>query len=156
MSERFQIEDHADPRESQFLADQINAYNIRVTGIDDWRGLSIFVRDPSGRVVAGIDGGTWAGYLAIQNLWVDEALRGQGYGSRLLAASEREALARGCTQVLLDTHDFQALEFYRKHGYLVFGVFDGIGGRYTRYYLRKRLGTGDTDAQAPGDVQEEG
>jgi hypothetical protein len=41
--------------------------------------------------------------------------------------------------VLLDTHDFQAPEFYKKLGYIVFGVFEGIGGRYNRYYLSKKL-----------------
>ena len=75
----------------------------------------------------------------MQNLWVREDLRGQGYGSRLLAAAEREASSRGCGQVLLDTHDFQAIDFYRKYGYEVFGVFGGIGGRHTRYFLRKQL-----------------
>jgi ribosomal protein S18 acetylase RimI-like enzyme len=129
-----------DPRDVEFLDDQINRYNIAVTGIDDWRALAIFVRDEVGAIVAGISGGTWAGYLEIKSLWVREDRRGQGHGRRLLLAAEREALARGCDRVLLDTHDFQAIEFYKRLDYTVFGEFDGIGGRYTRYYLRKRLG----------------
>jgi ribosomal protein S18 acetylase RimI-like enzyme len=133
------IEDHPDPRDVAFLDDQINAYNIAVTGIDDWRALAIFVRGAGGQIVAGVSGGTWAGYLEIKDLWVHEDLRGQGLGRRLLAAAEREARGRGCAQVLLDTHDFQAIEFYKKQGYTVFGTFEGIGGRYTRYYLRKNL-----------------
>jgi ribosomal protein S18 acetylase RimI-like enzyme len=133
------VEEHPDPRECAFLEGQINAFNIAVTGIDDWRALTIFVRDEAGAVIAGIDGGTWAGYLEIQNLWVHESLRGQGYGSQLLAAAEREAATRGCEQVLLDTHSFQAPGFYRKHGYQVLGTFEGIGGQHTRYFLRKWL-----------------
>ena len=127
------------PRDLDFVSDQLDAFNIAITGIDDWHALAIFVRDDDGQIVAGLTGGTWAGYLEIQNLWVREDLRGQGLGRRLLLAAEQEARARGCTQVLLDTHDFQAPEFYKKLGYSVFGVFEGIGGRYNRYYLRKQL-----------------
>jgi GNAT superfamily N-acetyltransferase len=133
------IEEHPNPRDLDFVSDQIDTFNIAVTGIDDWRALAIFVRDDAGNIVAGITGGTWAGYLDIKNLWVCERLRGQGLGRRLLLAAEREASARGCAQELLDTHDFQATEFYQKLGYCVFGVFENIGGRYNRYYLRKKL-----------------
>jgi len=133
------IDDHPDPPDLEFLEDQINAYNAAVTGIVDWYPLAIFVRDAAGQIVAGVNGGMWAGYLEIKNLWVREDLRGQGVGRRLLLAAEQEALRRGCTQVLLDTHDFQAPDFYRRLGYTIFGTFEGIGGRHTRYYLRKTL-----------------
>ncbi len=133
------IDDHPDPPDLEFLEDQINAYNVAVTGIVDWYPLAIFVRDAAGQIVAGVNGGMWAGYLEIKNLWVREDLRGQGVGRRLLLAAEQEALRRGCTQVLLDTHDFQAPDFYRRLGYTIFGTFEGIGGRHTRYYLRKTL-----------------
>jgi GNAT superfamily N-acetyltransferase len=133
------VEDHPDPRDVAFLDDQINAYNIAVTQIDDWRALAIFVRDDAGHLVAGISGGTWAGYLEVKDLWVREDQRGQGLGRRLLLAAEQEARERGCQQVLLDTHDFQAPGFYQRLGYTVFGVLEGIGGRHTRYYLSKKL-----------------
>lgn len=133
-------EPDADPRDLEFLEDQINSYNIAVTGIREWHPLAIFVRE-NGAIVAGVAGGMWGGYLEIQNLWVRDDLRGQGLGRRLLLAAEAEARARGCTQVLLDTHDFQAPGFYQKHGYEIFGTFEGIGGRFNRYYLRKTLAT---------------
>ena len=133
------IEEHPNPRDLDFVSDQLDAFNIAITGIDDWHALAIFVRDDDGQIAAGLTGGTWAGYLEVRYLWVREDWRGQGLGRRLLLAAEQEARARGCTQVLLDTHDFQAPEFYQKLGYSVFGVFEGIGGRYNRYYLRKQL-----------------
>lgn len=133
------IEAHPAPHDLDFLEDQINAYNVEVTGIVDWYPLAIFMRDDAGQIVAGINGGMWGGYLEIKNLWVREDRRGQGLGRQLLLAAEQEARARGCTQVLLDTHDFQAPKFYKKLGYSVFGVFEGIGGQYNRYYLSKQL-----------------
>ena len=133
------IEEHPNPRDLDFVSDQLDAFNIAITGIDDWHALAIFVRDDDGQIAAGLTGGTWAGYLEVRYLWVREDRRGQGLGRRLLLAAEQEARARGCTQVLLDTHDFQAPEFYQKLGYSVFGVFEGIGGRSNRYYLRKQL-----------------
>ena len=133
------IEDNPSASDLEFLEDQINAYNVAVTGIVDWYPLAIFVRDGGGQIVAGINGGIWGGYLEIKNVWVREDLRGQGLGRRLLLAAEQQARARGCGQVLLDTHDFQAPEFYKQLGYTVFGVFEGIGGRYNRYYLSKKL-----------------
>jgi GNAT superfamily N-acetyltransferase len=136
------LETNPAPQDTRFLADQINTYNIAATGIDDWQALAMFVRDETGQIIAGVNGGSWAGYLEIHHLWVAEPLRGQGYGSQLLGAAEIEATRRGCTQVLLDTHDFQAIDFYKKHGYRVFGTFEGIAGRYTRFYLRKQLSTG--------------
>lgn len=137
-------ENDPSPADLSFLEDQINTYNIVVTGIVDWYPLAIFVRDERGQIAAGISGGMWGGYLEVKNLWVREDLRGQGLGRRLLLAAEQQALERGCTQVLLDTHDFQAPEFYQKHGYSVFGTFAGIGGRYTRYYFSKKL-SGSTE-----------
>jgi ribosomal protein S18 acetylase RimI-like enzyme len=136
------IEEDADPRDSDFLGAQIDAHNVAVTGIDDYRALNIFVRGDDGAIVAGISGGTWGGYLEVYNLWVRADLRGGGQGSRLLAAAEREAAERGCAQVLLNSHSFQAPGFYLKHGYRVFGAFEGIGGRHTRYFLRKELSAG--------------
>ena len=133
------VENNPNPSDLVYLEDQINAYNVAVTGIVEWYPLAIFVRDERGQIAAGVNGGMWGGYLEIKNLWVREDLRGQGLGRQLLQAAEQQARARGCGQVLLDTHDFQAPEFYKKLGYTVFGTFQGIGGRYNRYYFSKKL-----------------
>src|SRR5712692_3247481 len=46
-------------------------------------------------------------WLHIDNLWLDEALRGCGWGRRLLATAERVAVRRGCRGAWLDTRSFQ-------------------------------------------------
>jgi GNAT superfamily N-acetyltransferase len=132
-----------DPRPSaqevQFLEDRINAFNVARTGVDDGRLLSIFVRDPSGGMMAGLYGWTWGGACEIRFLWVREDARGQGLGRRLLQTAEQEAIARGCGQVMLSTHTFQAPGFYQKLGYQVAGAFDEYPRGYQQIFLQKKL-----------------
>ena len=77
------------------LRDRVIAYNIAVTGYDDGRSLSCFLRDDDGELSAGLDGFTWGGYAMIDWLWVAEPERGNGLGRRLVQSAEREAAARG-------------------------------------------------------------
>ena len=105
----------------------------------DWLPLSIFVRDQQGKIVGGLTGGTWWGWLSVGRLWIEEGLRGQNYGSQLLAEAEQEALRRGCHHAYVDTQDFQALPFYYKRGYTVFGVLDDMPIGHTRYSMQKEL-----------------
>lgn len=136
------VDAHPAPDDLEFLDDQINRYNIATTGIQptDDILLSILVRDQAGTIVAGIWGWTWGGCCEIRTLWVHEQLRGQGYGQRLLAAAEQEALRRGCRQLVLDTHSFQAPGFYQRFGFEIVGTVEDYPEGHCKYYLRKRLG----------------
>lgn len=78
--------------------------------------------------------------LSIEILWLESEHRNQDYGSKLLAAIEQEARARGSHLSQVDTFDFQALGFYEKNGYELFGILEDcptIG--HKRYYLKKKL-----------------
>lgn len=137
----FLIEAHPPADDIQFLEEQINRFNVEKTGIrvpEDIL-LAAFVRDMDSRIRAGIFGWTWGGCCEIRYLWVDEAWRGQGYGGGLLEAAEREAQRRGCHQVILDTHSFQAPLFYQRRGYEIAGVIDDYPQGYQKFYLKKRL-----------------
>jgi ribosomal protein S18 acetylase RimI-like enzyme len=138
-AEQLTIETAPNPADVAFLEEQINAFNIATTGIQFGGQLAIFVRNPAGTIVAGVYGWTWGDCCEIRLLWVTEELHGQGYGSRLLTAAEREAIERGCVQVILDTHDFQAPLFYQRHGYEIVGTIDDYPRGYRKYYLRKLL-----------------
>lgn len=131
-----------DPRREDLAAldGRLYEFNAAASGVDDGRLLAIFVREGDGTIVAGMHGWTWGGTGFVQAIWVHEKLRGHGLGSRLLAAAEAEATRRGCHQMHLDTHSYQAPEFYRRHGYEVIGELPGWPGADVRIFLRKRLG----------------
>ena len=128
------------PKDVRFLEDRLYDYGVEQTGSDDGKWLSIFVRDDTGGIVAGLHGWTWCGACRVQALWVRQDLRRQGYGQRLLAAAEQEARVRGCDRLFLDTQSFQAPLFYKKLGYEVIGVVEGFPRRpHKLYHLKKTL-----------------
>lgn len=117
----------------------LSAFNRQHAPDDTFEPLTLFVRDAQGAVVGGLLGGTIWSWLYVEILWLSDALRGQGYGSRLLAEGERMAMERGCIAAQLDTMSWQALAFYERHGYTVFGVLENFPPGHRKYYLQKPL-----------------
>jgi GNAT superfamily N-acetyltransferase len=117
----FRVEDHPDPLDIELLETQIRREASTAMGLGDELDLAIFVRDDAGKVVAGISGWTWGNCCELQNLWVAPPLRGRGLATRLLAAAEAEAAARGCSQTVHFTYEFQARAFYERNGYALVG-----------------------------------
>lgn len=102
--------------------------------------LSVLLRDPSSRAtLGGLWGHTYLDWTQVEMLFVPEALRGQGLGSRLLARCEMIARQRGCVGIWLDTFSFQAPDFYLKNGYRTFGVLDAYPAGCSRSFLSKAL-----------------
>ena len=135
-----------DPTEVQIVREGLDAYDAQQGAPVDWVPLALFLRDAWGTIVGGLTGGTYWGWLYVARLWIDERLRGQNYGSRLLAEAEQEALRRGCHHAYLDTQDFQALPFYQKRGYIIFGVLEDMPIGHTRYSLQKKLRPDQSDS----------
>ena len=133
------VEEHPAHHDIAFLEQRIIDYNYGRTGASDGRGLACFVRDDAGQIVAGISGYTWAGMAEIEFLWVDDSLRGQGVGSRLLAAVEAEARQRGCKLIVISTYSFQAPDFYPRHGYEVVGSIENCPPGHENHWLKKDL-----------------
>ena len=131
----------ANPAEGdvRFLEDRINAYNVQLMDIAFGDVISMFLRDESSAIMAGLYAFTWGGCLDVRYLWVHEDRRGRGHGTRLLLAAEKEAVARGCALAVLDTHNFQARLFYEKLGYEICGVVDDYPTGFAKYFLKKTL-----------------
>lgn len=102
--------------------------------------LHVWALEADGSVVGGLVGHTWATWLHVAYLWVDERCRGGGLGSHLLSRAEHLArTSRGCRSSRLETWDFQAPGFYLKQGYEVVCVIPDYPPGITEYTLTKHL-----------------
>ncbi len=101
-----------------FLEDRIYEFNQQQTGYTDGRNFQAVQKDNSNEIFAAITGHTWGGCAHVVYFWVHESHRHKGLGRSLLTAVENEAVLRGCSQVLVYTHSFQAPAFYEAMQYV--------------------------------------
>jgi GNAT superfamily N-acetyltransferase len=139
MSEAFELVDQPTSDDMSFLGERLYEFNVGATAIHDGTLLGIFMRDDNGVMTAGLHGHTWGGTCEISRLWVSDDLRHQGIGSRLMSAAEEEARRRGCRQMFLTTHSFQAPVFYASIGFEEIGRITDYPAGHDQIFLRKRL-----------------
>lgn len=137
-SEEFHVEEQPNPGDIEILELNIRRAAAATTGLGDEVDLAIFVRE-NGRVVAGISGWTWGDCCEMQSLWVAPSHRGRGLGTRLIAAAEAEATARGCTQTVHFAYSFQPRELYESVGYEVIARIEDFPSGTDALWFRKRL-----------------
>jgi ribosomal protein S18 acetylase RimI-like enzyme len=139
MSNRIAIEDNPSEQDMRAVISNLVDFNeTRVLKKDTYEPLAIFIRDASNEIVGGLVAETYWGWMFISHLWVKEALRGQGYGRKLMVLAEEEAKKRGYFNIFLDTFSFQAVGFYQKLGYEIFGTLEDFPQGHQRYFLQKR------------------
>ena len=144
---RFTLFETANPYHAQFLNARLTEFGRSYPEAAEFFmppgdadvPLEILLRDGS-TILGGLVGFTRWNWLFVQKLWVENSLRNQGYGKRLLHLAEQESLQRGCIGSRLNTLGFQAKEFYEKMGYEVVGRIDDYPPGQTYYQFCKRLG----------------
>ena len=131
------------PHELSVIEDKITSYNnSKVPFIQEqpFINLNFCIKDESGVIIAGITSVMYCwGMLFLDILAVDEKHHKSGLGSKLLNHVENEAKKLGAKLAHLDTFDFQAKDFYLKHGYEIFGVLEDCPQGHKRYYMKKEL-----------------
>ena len=130
----------ADAELDAILSRELGEFNVAASGIGDQQELTVQARDGEGGLVGGLSGWTWGTCAGVGMFWIREDARGSGWGGRLLAAAEHEAVARGCTQLVLSSFTFQAPGFYQRHGYVETGRTEGLPvAGMADVHLRKTL-----------------
>lgn len=141
MKDNYQILYVEEPEETAWgiIGRGLSAYNIQKAGEDKFQRLCFALQSPDGEIAGGALGEVYWEWFHLDLLWVKEELRGQGYGRQLLMQIEDEARKRGAKNVYLDTFSFQAPDFYKQHGYQVFGELQDFPPGHQRYFFSKQL-----------------
>ena len=101
--------------------------------------FSIALRNKDNKFVGGVTISVLWNGMEIDSLWVDESVRGQGWGTKLMEAAETEGRKRGCTFAYTNTFSWQAPRFYEKIGYKLFGRLEDFPKGCCLSYYRKSL-----------------
>lgn len=129
--------------DSNYIRKKVIEYNLSKL-LDEEKNsdkdISFILRDKAGTILGGLTGKISWHNLHIDFLWVDDSLRGKGYGKELLESAEIFAKENKCKLILLHTFSFQAPGFYQKYGYQIVGVNQEHRGiDFQKYFLEKKL-----------------
>ncbi|MFC7551526.1 GNAT family N-acetyltransferase [Pseudoroseomonas wenyumeiae] len=137
------IEDRQGP-EARTIGENLTAHRTKALGFEAIsHPICLVHRAPDGRLLAGLVAEVMLEWLYVEKFWVDESLRGQGIGTRLLTAAEEAGKARGAVGVTLNTSSFQAPAFYRRQGYTELGRIEGRPAGHQRFWFGKRFDGAD-------------
>ena len=96
--------------------------------------------EEDGKLVAGLDACMTAfKILYVSTVFVEEAYRRKGYGTRLIQEMEKRAKELGANTIRLDTFSWQGKEFYEALGYQVVGYYENTTDGYEEYFFLKRI-----------------
>lgn len=135
---QFRLENR-ESKKTQELGNLIRAYNQSKREPSKSEPLNIYVEDQQGNLIAGMVAETFGNWLEIEYLYVQEDFRGQGIGSNILNQAEKEARERKCKYSFVNTYQFQAPDFYKKHGYEEVFALKEYPYTGERYYYTKAL-----------------
>jgi GNAT superfamily N-acetyltransferase len=138
---QFRIERTVNPSSEQIerIREGLTRFNRSHIPDRGYVPLAFTLFDEKEEFCGGLTGHIAYEWLFVDILWVAENARSRGQGSQLMLAAEEEARSRSCRHAWVDTFSFQALSFYEKLGYTVFGKLDDFPTGYSRYFLRKDL-----------------
>ena len=126
--------------DGRIIDDGLDRYCDQFTPVEcEQTELNRKLVDADGSLIAGIVAavGCWHA-CNLDSIWVKEAHRGQGLGSRLLRDIEREAKEAGAYIVMTCACDWN-VGFFQKNGYTVSGVLEDYPKGHRAYELQKLI-----------------
>lgn len=106
MTYKIDFESNPKPEDTQILCDGITHEAIRKKDLKPVSFFAFFIRDEHEKIVGGCNGDILYGQLYVSQLWVDEKLRGQGYGTKLMQLAEEYAKKMGVRFMSVNTMNF--------------------------------------------------
>nr|WP_035119863.1 GNAT family N-acetyltransferase [Cohnella panacarvi] len=135
------ILNNVDPINKDYVSNKMIEFNLQHFP-ENLRGryqeLNLQLVTEGGPIIGGIVGEFCWNWLEIHYLFVEPEHRKLGYGRALLREAETMAQEKECDFIKLDTLSFQALDFYLKEGFQIYGTIENAG-RHTHYYLKKDI-----------------
>ena len=127
------------PEDFKVITDGLLAYHASHGHPREKEKYSIFLKDDKGKIYGGIIVTFSFNLMHIDQLWIDEMLRGKHYGTQLMEMVEKEAIKRGCTISCTDTFSYQAPKFYENLGYAIYGKLEDFPEGSSLIYYYKKL-----------------
>ena len=118
------------------IDDGLEQFNLSQVGGWACHHLAVFARR-DGKLIGGVSGTAQWDWLEVELLWVEAAEQRRGLGSQLLGAVEHAAATKRFSNSYVRTGSWQALGFYQKHNYEVFGQLGDYPEGHTTYFLKK-------------------
>lgn len=141
MSLKLNIINEWEHEDITFVRESLRDFNSQFVGHIPFRKsvpVNLILKEDD-RIIGGLVGNIYWQCCHVDYLWVDESCREKKYGTMLMQKIEELARENNCLFIHLDTLSFQALGFYKKCGYSVFGELDGYPDGIVRYFMKKPL-----------------
>ena len=86
-TEKLKLQVHAreNSKEAKAIMNGLIRFNKPFGGREDWRELTISIKDQKGKIIVGLNGHSDWGWLFVKLLWVSEKYRGVGLGVKAYA-----------------------------------------------------------------------
>ncbi len=121
------------------IRSKLQEYNRNFFEISEKPRYIFKILDKSKQLYGGLVCTQVGQWLEIDLLWIDQNLRGKGFGLKLMDSVEKLAKDLKCLHLSTTTFNFQAKPFYLKMGFHVAYVQKNYPITNEKYFLEKEL-----------------
>lgn len=139
MPDLYRLERDDAPHLETLLYSGLYEEAARAKGMSRFRTFGICIKNETQHILGGAKGAIFYGNLYVDALWINDKIRNQGWGSKLMQEAEKIGKECGCTFATVNTMDWEALPFYQKLGYIIEFTREGFENDSKMFMLRKNL-----------------
>ncbi|MBI3677213.1 MAG: GNAT family N-acetyltransferase [Proteobacteria bacterium] len=121
------------------LRNGLHEFNMAAMPGSSWNEIVVTLREDNGALRGGVIARVTGESCYIDTVWIDDAARGNGLGTKMVRMAEEEIRRAGARGAWLYTLSVQAKPFYEKLGYAEFAELKWPGSVVLRHFMRKDL-----------------